>query len=220
MKKLRSGILVGVLIAFCLVLYGLNRFPRTNLRSIIGAISVLLFYGLIGWKGTPRLMRQPPQVVKAAMIAGLLAGAVFVGEVILEYIILPTDNTRLGLVEFGLVFTMYFGVGAYVAWKGFAFRLSVLAGGASAIIASLIWFIAILVCFYLFFGTDRQSQVFRAEGNYDDFRRSGMTDFPTFIMEDFLGAGFFHLLLGPLIAAILASVGGLIGRGLARLRKA
>jgi hypothetical protein len=42
---------------------------------------------------------------------------------------------------------------------------------------------------------------------------------PTFIMEDFLGGGFFHLLLGPLIAGILASAGGIVGKGLARLRK-
>ena len=220
MKKLGSGILIGVVIAFCLVLYGLNQFPRTNLRSLTGAISVLLLYGLIGWKGTPFLMRQPPAVGKAAMIAGLLAGAVFVGEVILEYIILPTDNTQLGLAEFGLVFAIYFIAGVYVAYKRCPFRLSVLATTSSAIIGSLIWFIAILACFYLFFGTDRQSRVFRAEGNYEDFRRSGMTDFPTFIMEDFLGAGFFHLLLGPMIAAILATAGSLVGRGLARLRGA
>jgi len=219
MLKLRSGILLGIVIAFCLVFYGFNHFPRTNLRSLSGAISVLLLYCLIGWKGTPFLMRQPPAIGKAVMIAGLLAGVVFVGEVILEYIILPADNTRFGLVEFGLVFAIYFAAGAYVTYQRFAFRLSVLAGASSAIIGSLIWFIAILASFYLFFGTDRQSRVFRAEGNYDDFHRSGMTDFPTFIMEDFFGAGFFHLLLGPIIAAILASLGGLAGMGLARLSK-
>src|SRR5258708_2348293 len=155
MTKLRSGILLGVLIALCLVFYGFNHFPRTNLRSLAGAISVLLLYGMIGWKGTPFLMRQPPAVGKAAMIAGLLAGVVF-----LEYIVLPMDNTGFGLVEFGLVFAIYFTAGAYVACKRFAFRLSVLAGASSAIIGSLIWFIAILASFYLFFGTDRQSQVF------------------------------------------------------------
>jgi hypothetical protein len=85
-------------------------------------------------------------------------------------------------------------------------------------LSSLVWFIAVLACFYLFYGTERQAQVFRAEGNYEDFRRSGMADFATFIMEDFLGAGFFHLLLGPLVAAILASLGGILGRGALRLR--
>jgi len=219
MTKLRSGILLGVVLAFCLVFYGFNHFPRTNLRSLGGAISVLLLYGLIGWKGTHFLMSQPPVVGKAVMIAGLLAGVVFIGEVILEYIVLPKDNTRFGLVEFGLVFAIYTTAGAYVGYKRFPFRLSVLAGAFSAIIGSLIWFIAILASFYFFFGTDRQSRVFRAEGNYDDFKRSGMTDFPTFIMEDFFGAGFFHLLLGPILAAILASLGAITGTCLSRLSK-
>jgi hypothetical protein len=43
--------------------------------------------------------------------------------------------------------------------------------------------------------------------------------FSAFIIEDFLGAGFFHLLLGPLIAVFLASAGALLGKGLARLCK-
>jgi hypothetical protein len=41
----------------------------------------------------------------------------------------------------------------------------------------------------------------------------------TFMMEDFLGAGFFHLLLGPLVAAALAGIGGLAVKGFARLLK-
>ena len=65
----------------------------------------------------------------------------------------------------------------------------------------------------------RQDAVFRAEGNYDDFRRSGMTDFNAFIMEDFLGASFFHLLLGPLLAGVVGTIGGLVGLGLRRLRR-
>jgi asparagine N-glycosylation enzyme membrane subunit Stt3 len=94
-----------------------------------------------------------------------------------------------------------------------------MAGAATAIIGSLIWYIAVLVSFYLFFGTDSQARVFRAEGEYEDFRRSGMADFSTFVMEDFFGAGFFHLLLGPVLAAMLASAGGLLGVGLRRFRK-
>ena len=63
---------------------------------------------------------------------------------------------------------------------------------------------------HCFFGTMRQHRVFLAEGNFDDFARSGMHDFNAFMMEDFLGAGFFHLLLGPLIAWILGLIGGLV----------
>jgi hypothetical protein len=218
MKALRFGILLGVLIAVGLVLYGLSHFPSTSTRSLLGAIIILLLYGLIGWRGPAILFRQPPIVATVAISLGLFGGAVFAGEVILEYVVLPADNTRWGLVEFGLVFLVYFTAGLLVAWRRLPLRSCVTAGTATAIISSLIWFIAVLACFYVFLGTESQSQVFRAEGNYDDFRRSGMADFPTFMMEDFFGAGFFHLLLGPLIAAILASMGGLIGMGLARLR--
>ena len=38
-------------------------------------------------------------------------------------------------------------------------------------------------------------------------------------MEDFMGAGFFHLLLGPLAGAILGALGGLIGKVVARIRR-
>jgi hypothetical protein len=33
-------------------------------------------------------------------------------------------------------------------------------------------------------------------------------------MQDFLGAGFFHLLLAPLLAGLLALIGAALGRGL------
>jgi hypothetical protein len=41
-----------------------------------------------------------------------------------------------------------------------------------------------------------------------------MRDFHTFVMEDFLGAAFFHLLLGPILATILGACGGLVARAL------
>ena len=88
----------------------------------------------------------------------------------------------------------------------------------TAMIASLIWLIAVLTVFYIFRGSPQQTQVFRAEGNYEDFAQSGMSDFNTFIMEDFLGAAFFHLLLGPLVAAILGIIGGLFGKVFAMLQ--
>ena len=77
-----------------------------------------------------------------------------------------------------------------------------------------------LSTFYWFYGSPRQELVFRAEGNYEDFVRSGMTDFSTFVMEDVFGAGFYHLLLGPMIAATLGAFAGYISltlRGVRRL---
>ena len=95
----------------------------------------------------------------------------------------------------------------------------VLSAVVAALLSSLIWCIVTLAVFYLFYGSARQTLVFRAEGNYEDFQRSGMSDFNAFIMEDFLGATFFHLLLGPLLASLLGILGGLAGKGIPWLRR-
>lgn len=206
-----------MLAAFGLVLYGWAHFQHIRALSLAGAGIILLLYAVLGWKGPAILGQQPPVVPTVVIALGLLAGAIFTGEMLLEYILLPADNARYGYVEFGSVLLLYVIAGVIPAHKKLPFRSSALTGAATATISSLIWFVAVLTCFYLFYGTERQTQVFRAEGNYEDFRRSGIADFATFIMEDFLGAGFFHLLLGPLIAGILASAGGIVGKGLARL---
>ena len=70
----------------------------------------------------------------------------------------------------------------------------------------------LLTITYAMKGTPRQAMVFRAEGNLDDFAHSGSANFEAWLRQDLLGAGFYHLLLGLIIAAILGGVGGLVGR--------
>jgi hypothetical protein len=154
-----------------------------------------------------------------AVTFGLLAGAVFAGEIILEYILLPADNSRFGLVEFGSVFALYFASGVVVALRSRGIKNAVLTSVASAFIASLVWVIVVLAVFYAFRGSPRQELVLRAEGDFEDFARSGMKDFNAFIMEDFMGATFFHLLLGPLVAAALGVLGGLLGKAIASFHR-
>jgi hypothetical protein len=153
------------------------------------------------------------------MIFGLLAGAVFGGEIILEYILLPTDNSHYGMVEFGTVFVLYFASAFVSALRSLSIKNAVLTSVASAFTASLLWVITLLAVFYAFRGSPRQVLVLRAEGDYEDFARSGMSDFNAFIMEDFMGATFFHLLLGLVVAAVLGVLGGLLGKAVGRFQK-
>ncbi len=81
-----------------------------------------------------------------------------------------------------------------------------------AMIATLTWVIVTLSVFHIFRGSSQQAQVFQARGNYADFAQRGITDFNVFIMEDFMGAVFFHSLLGPIVAAILGLFGGIVGK--------
>jgi len=127
--------------------------------------------------------------------------------------------TGMGLVEFGTVFTLYFASAVATAVRSRPVKDAVLTSVASAVIASLVWVIVVLLVFYAFRGSPRQEIVFRAEGNFEDFARSGMKDFNAFMMEDFMGATFFHLLLGPLVAAVLGVMGGLLGKAIASFHK-
>jgi hypothetical protein len=171
-----------------------------------------VIYAIITWVAPPRLEEKWPTILSATAPFGILAGFIFASEVVLEYILLPADNTRMGFIEFGLVFLIYILSAAYAAnrYRSVGAGTVAATATATAIVSSLIWYIAVLTAFYCFYGSPRQELVFRAEGNYDDFARSGMTDFDAFTMEDFCGAGFYHLLIGPFIAALLGAVAGSI----------
>ena len=75
--------------------------------------------------------------------------------------------------------------------------LGPLAALGAALISTLLWYSVLLAVTYLMKGTPQQTAVFRAEGNLDDFARSGSANFEAWLVQDFLGAGFYHLLLGP-----------------------
>lgn len=208
--------LFGLLLITILLIIGWILFPATRLLSIAGICVVLVAYGLVGYFVFSRI---PSGILRLVAVFGLLAGIIFAGEVLLEYALLPSDNTNWGLIEFGGVFAIYFLAGAWAAYQSVSIKQGTLAAILSAMFSSVIWLIFVLVTFYLFRGTLRQELVFTAEGNFEDFARSGMKDFNTFVMEDFLGAGFFHLLLSPLFAAFIGWIGSILGKGIVQLRK-
>jgi hypothetical protein len=216
---LQKSLLIGVLVALALVIAGRVFVPAASLLSTIAASAILLAYGAMAALCPNRLHRRHPDILRWAMIFGLLAGAVFAGEIILEYVLLPTDNSHYGMVEFGTVFGLYFASAFVSALRSLSIKNAVFTAVASAFIASLVWVITVLAVFYAFRGSPRQVLVLRAEGDYEDFARSGMSDFNAFIMEDFMGATFFHLLLGLLVAAVLGVLGGLLGKAAARFQK-
>ena len=217
-STVRNSFVAGIGLGLALVLLGWMLVPTTSIASIAAALKILAIYGVLGYLGAPRLSRIHPQILPTAAIIGLLAGIIFTGEIAWEYIALPSNNTSAGPIEFGIVFALYFLSALIVTYRTGQLRQGILTAICGAMIGSLIWLIAVLAIFYIFRGSSQQTQVFRAEGNFEDFARSGMSDFNTFIIEDFMGAGFFHLLLGPIIATILGTAGGLIGKGLARFR--
>lgn len=208
--SIRIAFAFGILCALGLIVYGRVLIPATNNLSFAAAAFAVTLYAIIGWFGLTRNGDSWPAITSVSVPLGILAGAVFAAEVVLEYILLPADNSRMGLVEFGLVLLIYALAGAFAAIRYQSIKAGTIAAVATAMISTLVWFIAVLTTYYWFYESPRQELVFRAEGNYEDFARSGMTDFRAFAMEDFFGAGFYHLLLGPVIAATLGAFAGYI----------
>jgi hypothetical protein len=212
-------LLLGVVVALALVIAGRVLVPATSFVSTIAASAILLAYGAMAVLCPRLLPQQDPDMLRWAMIFGLLAGAAFSGEIILEYMLLPANNSRYGMVEFGTAFLLYFASACLAALRSRSLKNAVFTSVASAFIASLVWAITLLAVFYAFRGSPRQALVLRAEGDYDDFIRSGMRDFDAFIMEDHMGAIFFHLLLGLIVAVGLGVLGGLLGKVIARVQE-
>jgi len=218
--NVRRAIALGALLALLLAGLGFLVYPgaqaewRSSLPGLIAVTIVLgLYAGLGGW-GLARLERRDAWLLRLALACGLAAGAVYALEIVLEYVLLPSDNTPYGLVEFGLVFLAYLVAGLLAAVQTRRARNGPLAALGAAIVSTLLWYIVFLAVTYVMRGTAQQAAVFRAEGNLDDFARSGGTNFEAWLVQDNFGAGFYHLLLGPIIAALLGSLGGLIGKAL------
>jgi hypothetical protein len=209
---------VGAPIAALLVAFGVATSPGFLAadRGALGAVALTFVLGgyiLAGRMAAPAVSCHEPDAMACAWRFGLVAAAVYAAEVTLEYVLTPADNTAWGVVEFGLVFLSFAAAGASAAWRTGRWRSAALAGGAAAMGAGLAWYIVVLAVFYLFRGSARQDAVLRAEGDFDDFRRSGEASLQIFLMGDFVGAGFFHLLLSPVVGAVLGLLGG--GAGLA-----
>jgi hypothetical protein len=207
------AILQGAALAAALVIFGVFTTPgfivsRGGPVGAAAVLGVLAAYGLAARFGASR---ASPETVRLAGRFALAAGGVYVAEIVLEYGLLPRDNTPWGLAEFGLVFLLVAAAGATAAWRARRLRTGLLAGVWTAMGASLIWYAALLAVFYAFRGTPQQEAVLRAEGDFEDFRRSGLADLRVFLMGDMLGAGFYHLLLSPVFGAILGGLGGLVG---------
>jgi hypothetical protein len=206
-----SAVIAAVLVLFgALTTHGFLAAGEGRL-GVLGVLAVLAGYALAGLCAAPALARRDATPLAVAARLAPIAAGVYVLEVLAEYAVLPADNTLWGGIEFGLVFLVVAAAGAVAAWRTGRLSAAALGGVWTAMAAALVWYVAVLAVFYLFRGSARQAAVLRAEGDFDDFRRSGESSLQLFLMGDFLGAGFFHLALSPLIGAALGAVGGALG---------
>jgi hypothetical protein len=116
----------------------------------------------------------------------------------------------IALATFGLFFLLLFTAGFVARLKGLGLGDATVAAVWAALIASECWFILLLAIYYAFLDTPQEARFLEADQVIADFHRSGSTDLRAFIFGDHMGAGFFHSILGPLLAVPLGFLGGLV----------
>ena len=213
------GICAAVAVDAALVCAGIFLRPDSisgggGVLSLLGPAVILGLYFVVGRRAGRAAAPHAETVQRMAAGFGLAAGILFTSEILLEYAILPDTRTniRLGWIEYGSVFLLLAFAGLATARNTGSVRAGVRGASWSAMIASPIWLAALLLTTYVFWGTAHQEQVFRAEGDYEDFARSGVPDFAAFIPQDLRGAYFFHLLLTPALAALVGAAAGSLER--------
>ena len=119
----------------------------------------------------------------------------------------------LAYATFGLFFFALLVAGAVGTLFTRRLGLGVLTSVWAALIASLCWFILLLVYYFAFLNTPQEARFLEIDQVIADHQRhlqnGGTQDLRAFIYNDFMGGGFFHSLLAPLLAVPLGALGGL-----------
>jgi hypothetical protein len=219
-RGVRRGILAGAALTIALVGYGVCRFPsiRDNLRENavgLGAgIGVATLYAILGWFGVSLPGMRDARALRHGVRFGLAAGAVFAVSMLGEYVVPHSakENERLAWATFGLFFLLLASAGFFATFQTRRIELAPLAALWASLIASQLWFILMLVFYYTFLETPQEARFLQVDQVIADFERHGARDLRSFIFEDYMGAGFFHSLLAPLLALALGLAGGIVAR--------
>jgi hypothetical protein len=202
-----------------LAAYGLVRTPSAadgaGLIALAAVIVAQLACVVVARWGPVSVRRAPAGTIAAGARVGAVTGGAYAVLVIAEYLVPAVTSESTALMRTmsnasGYLIVAALVVAACVAGVLGAGRSSTLRGGVTAavwaaIVEYLVWYPAVLITYYAFYDTAVQERWLRAEGVYEDMQRSGMTDIKAFAIQDFYGAGFFHLLAGAVLALIFGT---------------
>jgi hypothetical protein len=230
-RAVRRAMTIGAVLNMGLVVYGAIRFPsswRAGPEGVCAGIGILTVYALIGWFGAEATERLDPAILRIALRFGAAVGGMFAITMLCEYIV-PHDheeNVLLVCGTFGLFTFALLVAGAVGTLATRRLGLGMLTSVWVALIASLCWFILLLGYYFAFLNTPQEARFLEIDHVIADHQRhlqeGGTRDLRAFIYDDFMGGGFFHSLLVPLMAMPLGALGGLVvrvGLGLGRCKE-
>ncbi|WP_344314688.1 hypothetical protein [Fodinicola feengrottensis] len=206
-----AWVLVAACAELALAAFGLVFTPTaargSGLLGLAGVAVAQAFCVLAVGYGPVSLRRAEPVAVRTGVTVGAIAGLLYGAEGLAEYLSPAVTDAS---VTIGWIIVAGFAGSSVVAAviasvRAGSVRAGVTAAFSNAITEYLVWYPTVLLCYYFFRTSTNIDRVWRAEGTYDDFARSGMTDLRAFVLQDFWGAGFFHLVAGLILAALLGT---------------
>jgi hypothetical protein len=149
-----------------------------------------------------------------------IATIIFACQFLLEYLGSLTSNQDgiLANYTFGGLLILFLVGGLVNGYRQRSVRAGLFVGFWSGIFYSLAWVGLLWITFHLFAGTVQEAHFFEIDQTLVDFQSSGMSDLRAFVVQDYLGATFFHPVLGILGGCLLGSLGGFLGKTAANWR--
>jgi hypothetical protein len=181
------------------------RLPGTT-ALVMEVVGLLLLYGAVLLWGAGS---TPPKLLLRGTTIGLIAGSVQIIHLLLERFVSFSGRWN-GVVTLAFMMTTFllWGVTGFIgARSGQVTTTSIWLAVWSAVLTMTL---AVATGFALDFflsPTPPDSML-----SWPEFQRSGWTDVRAFAIANTLDSAFSHLLIGPAVAAIVGTVGSLLGR--------
>ena len=165
------------------------RMDSGTCRAPIAPAAVLMAYAVIAHVGVSVMAQGHPKTPWVTAAFGVLSAAVLVPSLLAEYFGRTVNNAVMVVV----VSALWLCSGAVAARLTGRIRDAVLSSTLSAQIGSLANVGSILTSCYILKGSALQDRFFRTVGTYEDFARSGISDFGAFVMGDLFEIGRAHV---------------------------
>jgi hypothetical protein len=209
-----------VLIALlnCVVLVGglfvvpAARSDPTVFGSLLGAMLMQIVLAALALFG-PWSLRALHAEVGISFVLGGIFAVMYVGVLALEFL-----GVRYDVNVYGLFIGVALIAGFLVGLRTRHWGQGVLAAIWALVIGTAIWSTGVLLLNYLTWGSHQQYIFALADGQVDEFRRSGGTNFDAFLLQDYHGALFFHPILSVIVGGIFGAIGSGIAQGIVQLR--
>jgi hypothetical protein len=174
-RRLARGVQASVALVLVLLAFGWTLVPTT---VPIAPAAVLIAYAVLAHVSVCMTRQGTSKIQWVTLACGTVSAAVLIRALAVQYFGRTADNAVMVAVVFGL----WLVAGIVATASTGRIRDAVFSSTLSAEIGSLANVGFILASYYVLRGSALQEQFFRTEGTYDDFARSGIGDFGTFVM--------------------------------------